>query len=396
MSPSSSPVPPPSRIPIESLLSGPSGSTSPKDLQETELSAEERALAQAHDAAAQAAVEQAQAEIEIDNGSDTTSDSASDAGYETDSMYSASTSISSSVRDFAFENGRRYHKFREGSYNFPNDPSEQDREDMKHAMMVNLLGGQLHFAPLGEHPGNVLDMGTGTGIWAIEMGDRYPSANILGVDLSPIQPNWVPPNVRFMVDDVESPWLKPPNYYDYIHSRHTVMAIRDWPLLMKRALEHLKPGGWMEMQEIHHHPYCHDGSMPPDHPVAQYWVLIHDALANLGVNFNATLLLENMMREAGFVNVSTRIFHVPIGTWPKNKVLKLVGLYWRTVLMDGLQPIALGPLTRGLKWSKEQVEVWLIEVRKAYMDAWVHSHMPLHIICGQKPDDGDGPPQATN
>lgn len=150
------------------------------------------------------------------------------------------------------------------------------------------------------------------------------------------------------------------------------------------------------MQEIHHHPYCHDGSMPPDHPVAQYWVLIHDALANLGVNFNATLLLENMMREAGFVNVSTRIFHVPIGTWPKNKVLKLVGLYWRTVLMDGLQPIALGPLTRGLKWSKEQVEVWLIEVRKAYMDAWVHSHMPLHIICGQKPDDGDRPPQATN
>lgn len=73
----------------------------------------------------------------------------------------------------------------------------------------------------------------------LSVGDRYPSANILGVDLSPIQPDWVPPNVRFMVDDVESPWLKPPNYYDYIHSRHTVMAIRDWPLLMKRALEYV-------------------------------------------------------------------------------------------------------------------------------------------------------------
>ncbi|KAG4433674.1 hypothetical protein IFR05_010842 [Cadophora sp. M221] len=351
------------------------------------LSAEEQAIAQAHEADTRAAVEQAQAEIEIDNGSDTAS--VSDAGYETDSMYSASTSISSSVRDFAFENGRRYHKFREGSYNFPNDPSEQDREDMKHAMVVNLLGGRLHFAPLGDNPGNVLDMGTGTGIWAIEMGDLYPSANILGVDLSPIQPDWVPPNVRFMVDDVESPWLKPPNYYDYIHSRHAVMAIRDWPLLMKRALEHLKPGGWMEMQEIHHHPYCHDDSMPPNHPVSQYWSLIHDGLGNLGINFNATLLLENMMREAGFVNVSTRIFHVPIGLWPKNKVLKMVGLYWRTILMDGLQPIALGPMTRGLKWSKEQVEVWLIEVRKAYMDAWVHSHMPLHVICGQRPEEGD-------
>lgn len=126
--------------------------------------------------------------------------------------------------------------------------------------------------------------------------------------------------------------------------------------------------------------------MPPNHPVTQYWSLIIEALSVLGVNFNATLLLEDMMREAGFVNVSTRIFHVPIGLWPKNKVLKLVGLYWRTILIDGVQPIALGPLTRGLKWTKEEVEVWLIEVRKAYMEGWVHSHMPCHIICGQKPE----------
>lgn len=125
--------------------------------------------------------------------------------------------------------------------------------------------------------------------------------------------------------------------------------------------------------------------MPPDHPVVQYWALIIEALAALGVNFNATLLLEQMMRDAGFVNVSCRIFHVPIGLWPKNKVLKLVGLYWRTILIDGLSPIAYGPMTRGLKWSKEQVDVWLVEVRKAYMEGWVHSYMPLYIITGQKP-----------
>ena len=150
---------------------------------------------------------------------------------------------------------------------------------------------------------------------------------------------------------------------------------------------HLKPGGWFELQEIHHYPQCHDGSMPPNHPVAEYWSLINQALSILGVNFNATLSLASLMAEAGFVNISTRVFHVPIGIWPKNKVLKMVGLYWRTILIDGLQPIALGPMTRGLGWTKEQVEVWLVEVRKAYMDAEVHTHMPLYIVCGQKPDD---------
>jgi hypothetical protein len=71
------------------------------------------------------------------------------------------------------------------------------------------------------------------------VGDLYPGANILGVDLSPIQPEWVPPSVKFMVDDVESPWLRPLNHFDYIHGRHLVMAIKNWPQLMARVLEYV-------------------------------------------------------------------------------------------------------------------------------------------------------------
>jgi hypothetical protein len=41
-----------------------------------------------------------------------------------------------------------------------------------------------------------------------------------------------------MVDDVESPWLRPLDHFDYIHGRHTVMAIKDWPKLMLRVLEY--------------------------------------------------------------------------------------------------------------------------------------------------------------
>lgn len=102
----------------------------------------------------------------MDSASDNDGASVSDAGYETDSLRSGSTSISSSVRDYMFENGRRYHRFREGAYNFPNDELEQEREDMKHAMMLNLCQ-TLHFAPLGDSP-DILDLGTGTGAWAID------------------------------------------------------------------------------------------------------------------------------------------------------------------------------------------------------------------------------------
>ncbi|KAM0561200.1 hypothetical protein ACHAPJ_003704 [Fusarium lateritium] len=113
----------------------------------------------------------AQAEENIVADSDeysSSGDAGTDAGYGSDSMSSASTSIGSSVRDYMFENGRRYHSFRAGAYNFPNDDVEQEREDMKHAMVKLLSGQKLHFAPLGDNPQNMLDIGTGTGIWAIE------------------------------------------------------------------------------------------------------------------------------------------------------------------------------------------------------------------------------------
>jgi hypothetical protein len=146
----------------------------------------------------------------------------------------------------------------------------------------------------------------------------------------------------------------------------------------------------METQEIHYRPYCHDGSMPSDYLVAQYWSLVSNGVASLGVTSDATLLLADIIRDAGFINITTRIFHVPIGKWPKNKVLKVVGLSWRVILLDGAQPIALGPITRGLKWSREQVEMRLVDVRRAYMDERVHSYMPLYIIYGQKPKEGVG------
>lgn len=68
------------------------------------------------------------------------------------------------------------------------------------------------------------------------MAKKYPSAAVLGVDLSPIQPIWVPPNAKFVVDDFEDLWLHPRDHFDYVHVRHVMHSIKDRPLLLSRAL----------------------------------------------------------------------------------------------------------------------------------------------------------------
>ena len=66
---------------------------------------------------------------------------------------------------------------------------ELDRLDLKNHIMMLLCDNHLHLAPLVK-PEKVLDIGTGTGIWAIQMGDQYPESTVIGTDLSPVQPSW--------------------------------------------------------------------------------------------------------------------------------------------------------------------------------------------------------------
>lgn len=58
----------------------------------------------------------------------------------------------------------------------------------RHHMCTLILENKLHLAPLGGNIQKVLDIGTGTGIWAIDFADEHPSASVIGTDISPIQP----------------------------------------------------------------------------------------------------------------------------------------------------------------------------------------------------------------
>jgi hypothetical protein len=72
----------------------------------------------------------------------------------------------------------------------------------------------------------------------MDFADEHPSAVVLGTDLSPIQPTWVPPNLKFEVDDCEAEWTYPDNHFDYIHIRTLTGCIKDWNRLYTQAMRY--------------------------------------------------------------------------------------------------------------------------------------------------------------
>lgn len=171
---------------------------------------------------------------EADNAGFNDADSAMDAG----SVYSDSTSLYSEVMRYRFENGRRYHGYKDGEYWGPNDDKQNNQLDLAHNLYLLTLDSKLFLAPIGDNPQQVLDIGTGTGIWAMDFADQYPSAQVIGFDLSPIQPTWVAPNLRFEINDAcEADWGYTKNSFDFIHTRAMYGSVADWPAFYQQTLE---------------------------------------------------------------------------------------------------------------------------------------------------------------
>ncbi|KAK4678094.1 hypothetical protein QC764_304520 [Podospora pseudoanserina] len=136
--------------------------------------------------------------------------------------------VDNTYREVITLNGRDFQRYAvENSIYFaPVDDDEIERLHYQHELFNMVFENRLIFPPV-PRPRRILECGSGSGAWAIEVAEQYPECEttasapagesmtrfqtdfgqqVIGLDIYPYPvPEEIPDNVDFQVDDLNSP-----------------------------------------------------------------------------------------------------------------------------------------------------------------------------------------------
>jgi hypothetical protein len=144
------------------------------------------------------------------------------------------------------------------------------------------------------------------------MAADFPACHFLGIDIAPLQPTTIlPQNCSFELVNVLEGIPKPDNWFDYVRQRLLVGAIPadKWKQHIQECMRVCASGGWIEIVEtdaqiLNGGPACQQASI---------WTA--QGLKTRGIDVHLMQQLDELMREAGLINVTKQTFAAPFGPW---------------------------------------------------------------------------------
>lgn len=230
----------------------------------------------------------------------------------------------------------------------------------------------------------VADVGTGTGIWAIQFAQQHPDVHVVGFDLEvpTLHPDCTQPaNVHFAIQDLMATWPTEglaAGPFDLIHCRQVLLNVPDPAAVLRRLFENLRPGGLVEIREYWNPMVSERDDVVGDHeksgkdtdiPLLVEW---HrgtvQAAATLGCDHGYAARLPDSLRNAGFSEVQVRDSKVPLGGWApdggrqQDERTRQMDALLCKMIEAGAPVMTREMFVKGLSWTEERAAKYAVRV----------------------------------
>lgn len=196
-------------------------------------------------------------------------------------------------------------------YLLPKDTLEDQRLNFQHRVLYRTLSNH-YLAPISPATRTILDVGTGTGVWPLEMAALFPQAHILGVDITLTSlPHILPPSCLFSQANILHGLPFPDQQFEFTHQRLLVAAIpaTSWPEVVRELIRVTRSGGWIELLEV--------GDTIQNAGPATRKLLTWMTSISRELGFEMEILhhLGDLLRQAGCLSVESQDIPIPLGEW---------------------------------------------------------------------------------
>ncbi|KAJ6526269.1 S-adenosyl-L-methionine-dependent methyltransferase [Mycena vulgaris] len=286
-------------------------------------------------------------------------------------------------------------------YKLPGDERESDRLSLQHRMWRLLIGGlypasmedkvQELFSGRDSSPA-IMDVGCGSGIWAIEMAEKYPNARVVGVDIASKVTLPSPENFHFVQMDLTVDLPPVEGGYDIIHARCVTGHLKNAAAFVRSAYELLKPGGLMILGEAYKSTDANKQELMPLHPNVNYsedalktgsWYAGWQALYFKICYDNYQTVGSLIADHGGFSSVQQKQHYAPVN-WRGDDHLdhgEELGQITHTNVLAFLRAAAPAVLTSG-EYSAAEVENWIRSMEREFNTKQIY--MPWDVAFGLK------------
>ncbi|KAA1472014.1 S-adenosyl-L-methionine-dependent methyltransferase [Dentipellis sp. KUC8613] len=236
--------------------------------------------------------------------------------------------------------------------------AEWNRLDQLHIGIRKYMNGKLTFAPL-DNPQKILEVGSGSGAWAIQAAQMYPDAEIVAADMTSLPPRPLPKNLRFQKLNILDPFPFQPEEFDAVHFRLVLFHLPNARDVVRRAAQLLKPGGWLLVEDLSLPIYENPGPAQERSLRVRY-----DWSVSKGLDPYISVHMAQMLEESySFDQVETHkplLYSNPLpdGSDPTFPLAEAV----RVMSMKAMGDLDVSPDLRAAGYTRELQDAWKKEM----------------------------------